>query len=120
MGDDLPAVSPSVRTMTCNCMILNSTHVSIQKPEVRMRASLLRLHCTGWTVAQLAQHFDRTIQAVHNDLTRFEERRMAGLADGYASGQPLLITTAVEPFLHEQRLEERFWPARLLCDTELS
>ena len=68
-------------------------------PKVRLRASLLRLHRTGWTVAQLAQHFDRNIQAVHNDLTRFEERGLAGLADGRAPGQPPLVTTAIEQFL---------------------
>jgi len=84
-------------------------------PKVRLRASLLRLHRSGWTVAQLAQHFDRNVQAVHNDLTRFKERGLEGLADGCAPGQPRLITTEIEQFLVEKLLEERFWNAALLC-----
>jgi transposase len=85
-------------------------------PKVRLRASVLRLHRTGWTVAQLAEHVDRTIQAVHNDLTRFEERGLAGLADGCAPGQTPLVTTEIEQFLHEKLLEPRFWNAPLLCE----
>lgn len=86
-------------------------------PKVRLRASLLRLHRTGWTVARLAEHFNRNIQAVHNDLTRFEQRGLAGLADGCAPGQPRLITTEIEQFLVEKLLEQRFWNAGLLCGT---
>ena len=85
-------------------------------PKVRLRASLLRLHKAGWTVAQLAQHYDRNIQAVHNDLTRFEQRGLTGLADGCAPGQLPLVTTEIEQFLVEKLLEERFWNASLLCE----
>lgn len=85
-------------------------------PKVRLRASLLRLHRSGWTVAQLAQHVDRNVQAVHNDLTRFEERGLAGLADGCAPGQRPLVTTEIEQFLVEKLLEQRFWTAPLLCE----
>ncbi|PTA67187.1 helix-turn-helix domain-containing protein [Deinococcus arcticus] len=56
-------------------------------PKVRFRATLLRLHRAGWTVTQLAQHFERNPQAVHNDLTRFEQQGIAGLADGPAQGK---------------------------------
>ncbi|MBZ9749698.1 winged helix-turn-helix domain-containing protein [Deinococcus sp. HMF7604] len=85
-------------------------------PKVRFRATLLRLHRVGWTVAQLAQHFDRNPQAVHNDLTRFEQQGVAGLADGQAPGKPPLVTSVIEPFLHEKLRKDRFWTASLLCE----
>ncbi|MBZ9716147.1 winged helix-turn-helix domain-containing protein [Deinococcus multiflagellatus] len=85
-------------------------------PKVRFRATLLRLHRAGWTVSQLAQHFDRNPQAVHNDLTRFEQQGIAGLADGQAPGKPPLVTAVIEPFLHEKLREDRFWTATLLCE----
>ena len=84
-------------------------------PKVRLRASVLRLHRTGWSVPQLAHHFDRNQQAVHNDLTRYEQHGLAGLADGCAPGQPSLITPEIEQFLHEKLREQRFWNAALLC-----
>ncbi|GGI66932.1 winged helix-turn-helix domain-containing protein [Deinococcus humi] len=84
-------------------------------PKVRFRATLLRLHRAGWTVAQLAQHFERNPQAVHNDLTRFEQHGVLGLADGQAPGKPLLVTPQMEQFLREKLREDRFWTAALLC-----
>ena len=53
---------------------------------------------------------------MHNDLTRFEERGLAGLADGTAPGQTPLVTTEIEQFLIEKLLEQRLWNAPLLCE----
>ena len=57
-------------------------------PKVRLRASILRLHRTGMTVQQLSAHFDRNHQAIHNDLTRFEQHGLAGLADQAPQPRP--------------------------------
>jgi len=82
--------------------------------KVRLRASVLRLHAAGWTVAQLAHHFDRNPQAILNDLTRFEQHGIQGLADRPPPGQPRLVTPAVEHFLHEKVQENQLWNATLL------
>lgn len=83
-------------------------------PKARLRVSILRLHRQGWTTLQLAKHFGRNHQAVHNDLTRFVERGIAGLADIPPPGQRSLVTPEIEQFLHEKLQEERFWNAPLL------
>lgn len=85
-------------------------------PKARLRASILRLHRQGWTTLQLANHFGRNHQAVHNDLTRFVERGVAGLADTPSPGQRPLVTPEIEQFLHEKLQEERFWTAPLLVE----
>lgn len=85
-------------------------------PKARLRASLLRLHRRGWTVPQLAEHFDRNHQAVHNDLTRYVERGIAGLADNCSSGPPPVVTADMAQFLHEKLQEAQFWNAPLLCE----
>lgn len=83
-------------------------------PKVRLRARVLRLHGQGWSVVQLAAYFDRNHQAVHDDLTRFEQQGFAGLADGRSTGQPTRMTPAMEQFLHEKLREERLWTTPLL------
>lgn len=84
-------------------------------PKVRLRASILRLHRTGMTVKQLAEHFDRNHQAIHDDFDRFEQQGLAGLADGRPPGQKTKFTPAIQQFLREKLQEERFWNAPLLC-----
>ncbi|WP_084045993.1 helix-turn-helix domain-containing protein [Deinococcus hopiensis] len=85
-------------------------------PKARLRASILRLHRAGWSIPQLSKHFDRNHQAIHNDLTRFEEDGMSGLTDGCAPGRRSAVTPEVEQFLHEKLQEQRFWNAPLLCE----
>lgn len=85
-------------------------------PKVRLRASILRLHGKGMTVLQLAEHFNRNHQAIHNDLTRFEQRGLAGLADTPPPGQHTKFTPEIQQFLHEKLREERFWNAPMLCE----
>ena len=50
-------------------------------PKLRLRASILRLHRQGWGIPRLSDHFARNRQAIHNDLTRFEQYGVAGLVD---------------------------------------
>ena len=56
-------------------------------PKLRLRASILRLHRQGWSIPQLSEHFARNRQAIHNDLTRFEQHGIAGLVDSFPPGQ---------------------------------
>ena len=84
--------------------------------KVRLRASILRLHRTGMTVQQLAEHFDRNHQAIHNDLDRFETHGLAGLADQPPQPRPPKFTPEIQQFLHEKLREDRFWNAPLLCE----
>lgn len=90
-----------------------SPHTS---PKARLRASILRLHRQGWSIPQLSRHFGRNRQAIHNDLTRFIERGIPGLADDCPPGQPPLVTPEIEQFLHKKLQEQRFWNAPLLCE----
>lgn len=85
-------------------------------PKLRLRASILRLHRQGWSIPQLSEHFARNRQAIHNDLTRFEQHGIAGLVDSFPPGQPCRVTPEIEQFLHEKLREERFWSAPLLCE----
>lgn len=85
-------------------------------PKVRLRASILRLHRTGMTVQQLSAHFDRNHQAIHNDLTRFEQHGLAGLADQAPQPRPTKFTPEIRQFLVEKLQEDRFWNAPLLCE----
>ena len=85
-------------------------------PKVRLRVSILRLHRLGWSIPQLSSHFGRNHQAVHNDLTRFEDHGIPGLADDCPPGQPRRVTPEMEQFLHEKLREPRFWNATLLCE----
>ena len=64
----------------------------------------------------MSKHFDRNHQAIHNDLTRFVENGLLGLADDCPPGQPSRVTPEIEQFLHEKLQEERFWNAPLLCE----
>ncbi|WP_135227864.1 helix-turn-helix domain-containing protein [Deinococcus fonticola] len=65
---------------------------SATESQYPLRASILRLHRTGMTVQQLSAHFDRNHQAIHNDLTRFEQHGLAGLADQAPRPRPTRFT----------------------------
>jgi hypothetical protein len=54
--------------------------------KVPLRASIIRLNSTSWSAPKVAQHFGRNLQSVHNDLDRFEQLGIEGLADGKATG----------------------------------
>lgn len=82
--------------------------------KVRLRASIIRLNSAGWSAAQLATHFGRNPQSIHNDLDRFEQFGVEGLADGKATGAKPKFTPEVETFLHGKLAEDRVWNSTLL------
>ncbi len=85
-------------------------------PKVRLRASLLRLHREGWTAARLAIHFARTEQSIHNDLTRFEQHGVQGIADALRSGRPVKLLPVHEAVLMGKLDEDRLWTAAQLVE----
>lgn len=84
--------------------------------KVRLRASIVRLNSRGWSAGRLAQHFERNLQSVHNDLDRFENEGISGLSDGKAKGAKPKFTSEIESFLHAKLAQERVWNSSLLAE----
>ncbi len=84
--------------------------------KVRLRASIIRLNHAGWNAARLAAHFGRNPQSVHNDLDRFEQFGVEGLADGKATGAKPKFTPEMETFMHTKLTEDRVWNSTLLSE----
>lgn len=82
--------------------------------KVRLRASIIRLNSAGWSAPRLAAHFGRNLQSVHNDLDRFEEHGISGLADGKAMGATPKVTPEMATFMHSKLEEDRIWNSTLL------
>ncbi len=82
--------------------------------KVRLRASIIRLNKAGWSAPKLATHFGRNLQSVHNDLNRFEQFGVEGLADGKATGAKPKVTPDIESFMQLKLVEERVWNSTLL------
>lgn len=82
--------------------------------KVRLRASIIRLNKAGWSAPRLAKHFRRNLQSVHNDLDRFEQFGVEGLADGKATGAKPKVTPDIESFMQIKLAEERVWNSTLL------
>ena len=84
--------------------------------KVRLRASLIRLNGAGWGVPKLVAHFGRNPQSIHNDLDRFEQSGVAGLADGKAPGNKPSVTPEMSAFLETKLAEDRVWNSSLLSE----
>jgi len=82
--------------------------------KVRLRASIIRLNNAGWSAPKLAKHFGRNLQSVHNDLDRFEQLGVEGLADGKATGATPKVTPEIETFMHTKLAEDCVWNSTLL------
>lgn len=82
--------------------------------KVRLRASVIRLNNAGWSAAQLAAHYGRNPQSIHNDLDRFEHVGVEGLADGKATGAKPKVTPEIEAFMQTKLSEDRVWNSTLL------
>lgn len=86
------------------------------KPKVRLRAQVLRLSNRGYNMQTIAAYTGRSPQSVGRDLGRWEERGLAGLADGTAPGNPPRITEEVRTFMEGELSEERTWNATQLAE----
>lgn len=89
------------------------------KPKVRLRASVVRLNAAGWSRRKIAEHTGRTYGTICQDLGRWHERSMEGLADGVASNQPEKINPDMRAFILEKLQEERTWTCNQLTEAVL-
>ena len=79
-------------------------------------ASIIRLSSKRHSIAWLITHFKRSRSSIENDLDRFEQRGVEGLADGQAPGQPAKITSEITAFLESKLLENRTWNCSQLAE----
>jgi transposase len=78
---------------------------------------VLRLSHRGYNMRSIAAYTGRSPQSIGRDLGRWEERGLAGLADGTAPGNPLRITEEVRTFMEGKPSEERTcWNATQLAE----
>ena len=84
--------------------------------KVRLRASIIRLSSTGFSIEELSQHFQRCTQAIRADLERFEQHGIAGLVDAQKTGKPGKFTLEIETFLKTKLELDRVWNSSLLSE----
>lgn len=84
--------------------------------KVRLRASIIRLSNSGFNIEQLSQHFQRSTQAIRDDLARFEQHGIAGLVDAKKTGKPSKFTNEIETFLKTKLELDRVWNSSLLSE----
>jgi transposase len=77
----------------------------------------IRLNAIGWNAQQLAEHFNRNKQSIHNDLDRYELHGIKGLTDGTTTGKPGKFNTTIEAFLKAQLEQDRVWNSSLLRES---
>ena len=86
------------------------------KPKVRLRAAVIRLNAAGWPRRKIATHTGRSSATVCQDLKKWLERGIDGLADGVASNQPEKIRLEIRAFILEKLGEQRTWTCSQLLD----
>lgn len=84
--------------------------------KVRLRASIVRLSHAGWGVPRLVTHFGRNPQSIYNDLGRFEQFGVEGLADGKAPGNKPSVTAEITALLERKLAEDGVWNSSLLSE----
>ena len=86
------------------------------KPKVRLRAQIIRLNAAGWSRRKIAAHTRRAYATICQDLGRWNERGIEGLADGAATNQPEKVTPEIRAFVLEKLQEERTWTCNQLIE----
>lgn len=89
------------------------------KPKVRLRASIIRLNAAGWSRRKIAAHMGRNYATICQDLRRWNEHGIEGLADGVATNQPEKVTAEMRAFILEKLQEERIWSCNQLSEAVL-
>ena len=85
-------------------------------PKVRLQAQVVRLNAAGWSRRKIAQHTGRTYGTVCQDLKRWHERGVEGLADAPATNQPEKLTQEMRELVLEKLQEARTWTCRQLVE----
>ncbi len=86
------------------------------RPKVRLRAQVVRLNAAGWSRREIARHTGRTYGTVCQDLKRWHERRVGGLADAPATNQPEKLTREMRELVLEKLQEDRTWTCHQLVE----
>lgn len=86
------------------------------RPKVRLRAQVVRLNAAGWSRRRIASHTGRTYGTVCQDLKRWHERRVEGLADAPATNQPEKLTQEMRELVLGKLQQERTWTCRQLAE----
>jgi transposase len=86
------------------------------RPKIRLRAQVVRLNAAGWSRQKIAQHTGRTYGTVCQDLKRWYELGVEGLADAPATNQPEKLTREMRESVLEKLQEERTWTCRQLVE----
>lgn len=94
----------------------NNSGASNRAAKVRLRASVIRLNAAGWSRRKIAEHTGRTYATICQDLGRWAELGIDGLADGVATNQPEKVTPDIRAFVLEKLQEERIWTCNQLTE----
>jgi transposase len=86
------------------------------RPKVRLRAQVIRLNAAGWSRRRIAQHTGRRYGTVCQDLKRWHECGVAGLADAPATNRPEKLTLEMRELVLEKLQEDRTWTCRQLVE----
>jgi transposase len=99
----------------------NNELLTLEKPpfinnKVRLRASIVRLSNSGFNIEQLSQHFQRSTQAIRDDVAGFEQHGIAGLVDAPKIRKPSQFTTEITTFLKTKLELDCVWNSSLLSE----
>lgn len=86
------------------------------RPKVRLRAQVVRLNAAGWSRRRVAHHTGRTYGTVCQDLKRWHEHGVEGLADAPATNQPEKLTLEMRKLVLGKLHEDRTWTCRQLVE----
>lgn len=84
------------------------------RPKVRLRTQVVRLNAAGWLRREIAQHTGRTYGTVGQDLKRWHEYGVEGLADAPATNQPEKLTREICELVLEKLQKDHTWTCRQL------
>lgn len=93
--------------------IEQSPHI---KPKIRLRAQIIRLNAASWSRHRIARHTSRSYASICQDLKRWHQRGVDGLADAPATNQPEKITPEIRAFLTQKLQQERIWTSSQLIE----
>lgn len=88
--------------------------------KVRLRAKVLRLSHRGMQAKEIAAYTGRHLSSVLRDYSRWEEKGLAGLADGAIPGRRSPIGEKERTFLEQKLREQRSWTAEQLAEALLA
>lgn len=84
--------------------------------KVRLRASIVRLNNQGWSVPRLSRHYSRSQDSIHQDLDRWEDQGIEGMADKPQAGNNRVLSEEMAEFMKKKLAEERAWDCTQLSD----